>query len=221
MILMLYFALLLITQSMPAMTSLVLPTPSSPSTRTLTTWAPGAMPPVYCVVTPAAYVPVPVMIPATCVPCPYSSVVGSPAIMLTLARTFPVNALCEAMPESSTATTTPCPVTPGMPPRPRSNPALPARTWSAAVVFVETSMKSATAKSPERCWTAGSSRSASICVAVASKTAASSRNLWMCTPRRTASSRSCGSDPCAITRTAFAECDASNARRSSDSDARM
>src|SRR6266576_2473638 len=93
MILMLYFALLLITQSMPAMTSLVLPTPSSPSTRTLITCAPGAMPPVYCVVTPAAYVPVPVMIPATCVPCPYSSVVGSPAIMLTLARILPVNAL--------------------------------------------------------------------------------------------------------------------------------
>ena len=38
------------------------------------------------------------MIPATCVPWPYSSVVDSPAIMLTLASTFPVSALCDAMP---------------------------------------------------------------------------------------------------------------------------
>ena len=33
--------------------------------------------------------------------------VGSPATMLTLARTRPVRALCEEIPESSTATTTP------------------------------------------------------------------------------------------------------------------
>src|SRR5262245_47999159 len=55
MILMLYLALLAITQSMPAITSLVLPTPSSPRTRTLTSCEPGAMPPAYCDVTPIAY----------------------------------------------------------------------------------------------------------------------------------------------------------------------
>ena len=31
---------------------------------------------------------------------------------------------------------------------------MPARTWSAAVALVEISMKSATGKSPDRCWTA-------------------------------------------------------------------
>ena len=39
-------ARLSIAQSMPAMTSLVRPLPSAPSTRTLTRFAPGAMPPL-------------------------------------------------------------------------------------------------------------------------------------------------------------------------------
>jgi hypothetical protein len=37
---------LAIVQSMPAMTSLVSPTPSAPRTRTLINFAPGAIPPV-------------------------------------------------------------------------------------------------------------------------------------------------------------------------------
>ena len=48
---MLYFALFAITHSTPAMTSLVRPVPSAPSTRTLIRLAPGAMPPVYSFVT--------------------------------------------------------------------------------------------------------------------------------------------------------------------------
>ena len=48
---MLYFALFAITHSTPAMTSLVRPVPSAPSTRTLIRFAPGAMPPVYSFVT--------------------------------------------------------------------------------------------------------------------------------------------------------------------------
>src|SRR4030095_2955185 len=77
-ILMLYLVLFAITQSMPAITSLVLPTPSPQRTRPLTSCEPGAMPPVYCDVTPTAYEPVPVMMPATCVPGPYSSLVRRP-----------------------------------------------------------------------------------------------------------------------------------------------
>ena len=57
-----------IAQSMPAMTSLVSPEPSAPSTRMLISLTPGATPPVYRFVTDPAGLPD--TIPATCVPCP-------------------------------------------------------------------------------------------------------------------------------------------------------
>ena len=56
------------------------------------------------------------MIPAMCVPWPYSSVTGEPPLLkLTFATTRCASAECGAMPESMTAMPMPCPFTPGMP----------------------------------------------------------------------------------------------------------
>ena len=120
----LYLSRFAMTHSMPSMTSLVHPVPFAPRTRTLMSLTSGAMPPLYSgVVTYFDALLLPAMMPAMCVPCPCASFVeGSPAILLTLKRTFPFNAGCGAMPVSRIATVTPAPVTPGIAPRPSSNP---------------------------------------------------------------------------------------------------
>ena len=113
--------------------------------------------------------PLPAMMPAMCVPWPCASAVErSPDTLLTLAITFRVNAGCAEMPESTTATVMPAPVTPGIAPRPRSRPACPLRTWSAAVAAVDTSMNGTTGASPDS--TSRSAASCDTCALFASST---------------------------------------------------
>ena len=75
---------------------------------------------------------------------------GSPVIRLTLATTLFASAACGEMPESTTATPMPWPLTPGIAPIPNSPPATPARTWSAAVAWLETDIPIFTSGSPDR-----------------------------------------------------------------------
>ena len=90
------------------------------------------------------------MMPAMCVPWPYTSATpGSPVTKLTFATTLFDSAACAEMPESITATPIPFPVTPATAPMPRSPPT-PARVWSAAVETFETDIQVRTGTSPER-----------------------------------------------------------------------
>ena len=69
---------------------------------------------ILCGITRCAAVGEPAMMPAMCVPWPnLSPTVGSPGMKLTAATTLPASASCAAMPESTIATPTPSPVTPG------------------------------------------------------------------------------------------------------------
>ena len=108
------------TQSIPSMRSLTCPEPSAPSTLTLTTCAPGARPRPLL-----SMVPAPAMMPARCVPWPYTSLpVPFGSIMSTRALTWPRSCGTTVTPESSSATPTFLPVTPRLPEAEAAGPRL-------------------------------------------------------------------------------------------------
>ncbi len=95
---------------MPAMTQESWPEPSAPP-RTLPTnrSAPGATP----LLSPPEAAPEPTIVPATCVPCPLTSVTASPGTKLAVPSIRPAKSgWLTSMPVSSTATLTPLPVYP-------------------------------------------------------------------------------------------------------------
>src|SRR5687767_10760360 len=115
-----YLERLAIAQSMPAITSLVYPTPVEPRTRTSINLTAGALPPANAEVTRRAADVLPPMAPATCVPWPYGSPVegASHDTRLTRATTRVSSAECGAIPESRTATPMPFPLYPALANRP-------------------------------------------------------------------------------------------------------
>jgi hypothetical protein len=113
-----------------------------------------------------------------------------------------------------TATVTPDPLTPEMAPSPSNPPGWPARTWSAAVDALETSMNGATIASPDSTSLAESAARSDTCLLLASTTAAPSSHRAMARPCRDAIASISVLEPRTMTRVRAMESRPSNDRRS-------